>query len=62
MVGAEELHRLSRGVLLPHTAQAAAASKAKVDCMTNLALVAQKQRDFSECFRWCDKALRCAFV
>lgn len=42
--------------------QAAAASKCKVDCMTNLALVAQKQRDFSECFRWCDKALRCVLV
>lgn len=40
--------------------QAAAASKIKVDCMTNLALAAQKQRNFSECFRWCEKALRCA--
>lgn len=38
--------------------QLAAASKDKVDCMTNLALVAQKQRNFTECFKWCDKALR----
>ena len=30
--------------------------------MTNLALVAQKRREFSECFRWCDKALRCALA
>ena len=28
--------------------------------MTNLALAAQRQRNFSECFRWCDKALRWA--
>ncbi|BDA50340.1 probable peptidyl-prolyl cis-trans isomerase FKBP5 [Coccomyxa sp. Obi] len=38
--------------------QLAAASKDKVDCMTNLALVAQKERRFTDCFKWCDKALR----
>lgn len=35
-----------------------AASKVKVDSMTNIATVAFKERDFSECFKWCDKALR----
>lgn len=38
--------------------QMAKASKDKVDCMTNLALVAQKERRFTDCFKWCDKALR----
>lgn len=38
--------------------QMAAASKDKVDCMTNLALVAQKERRFPDCFKWCGKALR----
>ncbi|EIE22917.1 hypothetical protein COCSUDRAFT_64037 [Coccomyxa subellipsoidea C-169] len=36
----------------------AAASRDKVDCMTNLALVAQKERRFTDCFKWCEKALR----
>jgi hypothetical protein len=38
--------------------QMAAASRVKVDSMTNIATVAFKERDFSECFKWCDKALR----
>ena len=38
--------------------QMSAASKVKVDSMTNLAMAAFKERDFSECFKWCDKALR----
>jgi hypothetical protein len=42
--------------------QMAAASKVKVDSMTNIATVAFKERDFSECFKWCDKALRWAPV
>lgn len=42
--------------------QMAAASKTKVDSMTNLATVAFKERNLPECFKWCDKALRCRHV
>ena len=41
-------------------AQAQAASRVKVACLLNLALMEQRSERFSECFSWCDKALRCA--
>ena len=40
--------------------QAQAASRVKVACMLNLALMEQRSERFSECFSWCNKALRCA--
>ena len=41
--------------------QADVASSLKAACHVNLALIAQKESDFTEAFKWCDKALRCGF-
>jgi hypothetical protein len=41
--------------------QAQACSSLKAACHVNLALIAQKEADYTEAFKWCDKALRYAF-
>ena len=38
--------------------QATAASNAKASCLTNLALISQREGNLTECFSWCEKALR----
>lgn len=46
----------SRGVHVGR--QADSYSKLKAACFVNLALLAQKEHDLTDSFKWCEKALR----
>jgi hypothetical protein len=37
--------------------QAVEAKKAKVSCLVNLAACAQKEKEYGEVIKWCDKAI-----